>query len=79
MGMWWSWNGGWAVGMIVMMVLLVGGAIALIVWLAARRTTSEGGRRADGGDTPLEIARRRYAKGEITKDEYDRLKKDLSA
>ena len=28
-------------------------------------------------ETPLEIARKRYAKGEITKEEFDRIKHDL--
>ncbi len=77
-GMWWNWNGGWAIGMIIMMVVLVGGVVALVVWLASHSARTEGGRRADDQDTPLEIARRRYARGEITKDEFDRLKKDLS-
>lgn len=29
-------------------------------------------------ETPLEILNKRYAKGEITKEEYDRLRRDLS-
>ena len=29
-------------------------------------------------EDPLEIAKARYAKGEITKEEFDRLKKDIS-
>ncbi len=79
MGMWWNWNGGWAAGMIVMMALVGCGVIALFVWLVARSTRHEPSGHAGDSNTPLGIARTRYAKGEITKDEYDRLKRDLSS
>ena len=49
--------------------------IALVVWLIVRVTRS--GQQSASQD-PLEIAKARYAKGEITKKEFEQLKKDLS-
>ena len=64
-----SWYGSWF--MIAMMVL----GVALVVVLAIGIF-----RRGQHGSTysgALEIAKRRYANGEIDKDTYDRLRKDL--
>jgi putative membrane protein len=38
------------------------------------------GRRDGGpaGETTLALLKRRYAKGEITKEEYEKIKKDIS-
>ncbi|MFP4482526.1 MAG: SHOCT domain-containing protein [Thermovirgaceae bacterium] len=47
--------------------------IALVIFFVARRAeTPEGGL-----EEPLEILRRRLAKGEITEEEFDRLKKKI--
>lgn len=49
---------------------------AVVIYAFSRR-----GRDSGGGtprETPLEIARRRYAAGEITKEEFEELKKDIS-
>lgn len=32
---------------------------------------------ANGGDNPLEILKRRYARGEISREEYEQVRKDL--
>ena len=55
--------------------LLIGGVVLLVVPLArnAGRSTSAG----LSGDTPLDILKTRYAKGEITKEQLSEMKKDL--
>ena len=79
--MWWEWGDwGWGMGlMIFLTVIFWGGIIALVVWGITRITR---GNRTGGGTgenrSPLDIARERYAKGEITKEQFDQLKKDLS-
>ncbi len=75
----WYWDGmgwgGWVV-MGIFMVLFWGAIIALVVWGIKKLT--ERGPEAGGRKEPLDIARERYARGEITKEEFDRIKKDLS-
>jgi putative membrane protein len=73
--MWYAYNGmgWWMVFGVVLMILFWGGLIALAVW-GIRRLI-----RHDSIDKkePLEIAKERYAKGEITKQQYEQIKKDL--
>lgn len=60
---------GWM--MILWWVLIVFGFVALAKWMFASKAT------ISNNDTLLEIIKPRYAKGEITRDEYENLKKDL--
>jgi putative membrane protein len=55
--------------------LLILAGIVLVVWSYARR---DGAPAAGGGDAPLEILKRRLARGEITREEYEAVKKELS-
>jgi len=68
MGWWMAFGGLW-------MVVFWGGLIALIVW-GIKKLTDRGG-SAPKHD-PLDVAKEGYAKGEISKEEFDQLKKDLS-
>ncbi len=68
----WHMDSGWWIVMVVMMVLFWGGVIAVVVW-GIRQFT--GDRRRDG--SPLDIAKKRLARGEITKEEFDRIRGDL--
>ena len=52
----------------------------LIIWAVASLVSRLGGGQASQGsreESPLDIAKRRYARGEISKEEYDRLRADL--
>jgi len=77
----WFWNGGmnwWMLFGGLFMVLFWGGIIVLIVWVV-KRLTERGGSRGDTERAdPLSIAKERYARGEITREQYEQIKQDLS-
>ena len=66
---WWMILGG------LWMLLFWGGLIALIVWGINKLVNRNGGGRKPN---PLEIVKERYARGEISQEEFERLKKDLA-
>ena len=71
-------NMGWfgPIFMLIFWVLL----IVLIVLLIRRLLSAgqAGNRDRSGGETALEILKKRYARGEIDKEEFEAKKKDLS-
>jgi len=68
MGWWMMFGGLW-------IVVFWGGIIALIVWGITKLTG-----RGDSAlkRNPLDMAKERYAKGEISREEFGQIKKDLS-
>lgn len=74
---WTGWGPGMGTaGMIMMLVfwaLIIAGAVMLFRWLSESRRT----KFSDRQEMPTDILKRRYAAGEISKDEFDRIKKDL--
>jgi len=78
----WCWSSGggwWMVFGWVWMVVVIGAVIALVVW-GIRRLSEHGGAGAGSATRrdPLDIAKERYARGEITKDQFDQIRRDLS-
>lgn len=73
---WVGWGHGMGIGGMLMMLvfwaLIIAGIVMLIGWLGKKDF-------AGRGETALDILKKRYAQGEITKDEFDRMKKDLEA
>ena len=73
-GGWWMLGGG------LLMILFWGGIIALCVWGFSRLFRAGGccsPMTTTTGGLPISIAKERYAKGEITKEQFEQLKKDL--
>ena len=68
MGWWMVFGGIW-------MFLFWGGLIALIIWGISRLT---GHGCSPRHKYPLDIARERYARGEISREELEQIKKELS-
>ncbi len=79
--MWcWADNAGWwmPLGWVLMVVFWVA-VIGLGVWLISRLVrSSASGTSTAGGNGALAIARERYARGELSKDEFEKVKRDLS-
>ena len=68
MGWWMGFGGLW-------MVLFWGGVIALIVWVIKKITEKSD---SPPGHSPLDVAKERYARGEITREQFEQIKKDLA-
>ena len=61
--------------MIAFWVLVIGGGVWLVVTVA--RGGGFSGAQSTIGQTPLDILKVRYAKGEITKDQFEEMKRAL--
>lgn len=68
-----SWFGGAIMWIIIFLLIL------LLVYLFVRSTRGPSALYEAGRETPLEIAKKRYARGEISKAEFEEMKKDLSS
>ncbi len=72
------------IGMILNLVITVGlivGVVLLVVWLVRRvsqeQSTQASTGRLEVGVTPREVVQLRYARGEITREQYQEILADL--
>ena len=68
-GMGWGWIGLGMVHMLLFWVLVILGIVVLVRWLASGPPEER--------QRPLEILKARYAKGEITKEQFEQMKRDI--
>jgi len=66
----WGWIGLGILHMGLFWILVVLGIVVLVKWLA-----SSGASRT--GSPALDILKERYAKGELTREQFDQMKRDL--
>ncbi len=64
----WGMGWGWIIGFIVLVA---------IIWIVVRVTNQNRSVKPPERQTPLDILKERYAKGEISKEEFDKRKTDL--
>lgn len=76
--MMWDWNGGWGPGgawggwlMFFLMVLLIAAIVVAIIYLVRALGGASAPRSTTGAsESPRDILKRRYAAGEIEREEY---------
>jgi putative membrane protein len=66
----------WMIFIFIFILAIVAGIIILIVW-AVRRSGSADNIQKIPENKALDALKERYAKGEITKEEYENIKKDI--
>ena len=74
----WQWHTWWVFPMFMPIFWIV--IIALCLYFIFGRHRAQRPRGPGHGfedDTPLDILKKRYAKGEITKDEFEQMKRDI--
>ncbi|MHB1040985.1 MAG: SHOCT domain-containing protein [Desulfobacteria bacterium] len=73
-GMMWGGTGGWMVLHLIFWVLLVVGLVLLALW-AVRKVSAGAGA---SGESSMDILKKRYARGELSREEYEEKKRDIS-
>ncbi len=73
--MWFDGMGWWMIFGGLWMLIFWGGLIALIVWGIMKLSRRNG---STSKRDPLDIAKERYARGDISKEQFEQLKKDLT-
>jgi len=72
-GMMWGFGGWW---MTIVWIAVVVGIVFLVKWLLEQGRT--GGQASQKEESALDILKKRYARGEIDKEEFEQKKRDLT-
>jgi putative membrane protein len=64
-------------GMLMWVILII--IAGVIIYFVIERSKKSGNLEGSTRESPMEILKMRYAKGEITKEEFDRIKKEIES
>ncbi|HEB31530.1 hypothetical protein LCGC14_1154620 [marine sediment metagenome] len=67
--------GGWGFFGIFFMIIVIVGIVLLVVWLNRKQPEKQS---SNIDESALDILKKRYALGEISKEDYERMKKEIS-
>ncbi len=73
----WGWGGAsplWGVGMFVFWALIIGGVVLLVSWGIRQAGPGPG---ESAGRRPLDILKERYARGELNREQYEQMRREL--
>ena len=75
-----NWAGGWMMGgmwplSFLFWILIIDGVVLIVRWL----TASDRQGKVSPAESPLDILKPRYAKGEIDKQTFETMKRDIGA
>lgn len=70
-------NPWWAILSLVFWALIIAGIVLVVVWLL--RNAGRTGLSASSGDPALELLKTRYAKDEITKEQFEDMRRTLAS
>ena len=64
----WGMGFGWLIGLVIIILI-----VAFII------RTTQNRKKIEGSQTPFDILKERYARGEIDKEEFEAMKRDLES
>ncbi len=79
--MYWGYGGGMLLMMIIGLLFFLGliAIVALGIWALVRSSRGGATLSTGRGSRALDVLQERYARGEITREQYDQMKRDLQA
>lgn len=69
------WGGLWMAISILIWIIIAAGLALVVLWFFRRAGRID---RGGGGETALDVLKKRYASGEIGKEDFERIKKDIT-